>query len=137
MVLTNLAGQAYSGEEDVYLAVRGILGGMLDYVRPGPPYVPNPVHPAEDYADKWAKDPRLELNFRAWHAQASRDLEHLPLMADAISLKKATRHALRVDLGDEDLDRLGHSLTPSVAKVASAAPVVRISSAPRPWGTEQ
>ena len=50
---------------------------MLDFVREERPYVPNPTHPAEDYADKWSKDPRLERNFRLWHAQASKDFEQL------------------------------------------------------------
>jgi hypothetical protein len=36
MILTNLSGQAYGGEPDVYLAVRGILSRMLDFVRPEP-----------------------------------------------------------------------------------------------------
>lgn len=64
MILTNLSGQAYGTESDVYLAVRGMLSRMLDFVRDERPYVPNPTHPAEDYADKWSKDPRLERNFR-------------------------------------------------------------------------
>jgi hypothetical protein len=135
MILTNLSGHAYNGEEDVYLAVRGILSRMLDFVRPDPPYVPNPTHPVEDYADKWSKDRRLELNFRHWHAQASRDFEQLPLLADAVSLKTATKRSFRVDLSDEHLKRLGLPSALSPAIITSAAPVVRISSAARPWGT--
>ena len=135
MILTNLAGQAYNGEADVYLAVRGILSRMLDFVRAERPRVPNPTHPAEDYADKWAKDHRLELNFRQWHAQASRDFEQVPALVDPVALKAATRRSFRVDLGDDYLRRLGllSPLSPSI--ITSAAPVVRIPSAPRPWGT--
>lgn len=135
MILTNLSGHAYNGERDIYLAVRGILSRMLDFVRPEPPYVPNPTHPAEDYADKWSKDPRLELNFRHWHAQAVRDFEQIPLLADAVSLKTAAKRSFRVDLGDDHLRRLGLPSALSPAIIASVAPVVRISSAPRPWGT--
>lgn len=136
MILTNLSGQAYAGESDVYLAVRGILSRMLDFVRDERPYVANPTHPAEDYADKWSKDPRLERNFRLWHAQASRDFEQLPALADASSLKAATKRSFRVDLSDDHLKRLGlQSASPIV--ITSAAPVVRISSAPKPWGTRE
>jgi hypothetical protein len=135
MILTNLSGHAYDGEEDVYLAVRGILSRMLDFVRPEPPYVPNPTHPAEDYADKWSTDSRLQLNFRHWHAQASRDFDQVPLLADAASLKTATKKSFRVDLSDDHVTQLGlpSALCPTI--VTGAAPVVRISSAPRPWGT--
>jgi hypothetical protein len=92
---------------------------------------------SEDYADKWSKDRRLELNFRLWHAQASRDFEQLLLMTDAVSLRTATRRSFRVDLSDDHLKRLGLPSSPSPAIITSAAPVVRISSAPRPWGTAQ
>jgi hypothetical protein len=135
MILTNLSGQAYNGEADVYLAVRGILSRMLDFVRPVPPYVPNPTHPAEDYADKWSRDRRLELNFRHWHAQASRDFEQVPLLADAVAVKTATKRSFRIDLSDDHLERLGlPSVLPSIIS-SSPAPFVRIPSAPRPWGT--
>ena len=97
--------------------------------------MPNPTHPAEDYADKWSKDPGLELNFRQWHAQASRDFEQLPLLADTGSLKAATKRLFRVDLSDDHLKRLGLPSAVSPVIITSAAPVVRISSPPRPWGT--
>lgn len=126
--------QAYNGESDVYLAVRGILSRMLDFVRPAPPRVPNPTHPAEDYADKWSKNARLELNFRNWHAQATRDFEQLPRITDATALKAATRQSFRVDLTEDHLKRLGLSSTASPAIITGAAPVARISSAPRLWG---
>ena len=133
MILTNLSGQAYNGETDVYLAVRGILNRMLDFVHQDGPFVPNPTHPAEDYADKWSTDPRLEHNFRLWHAQASRDFEQVPGLADRVSLKAATKRSFRVDLSDNHFARLGlQSASPIV--ITSAAPVVQISSAPKPWG---
>lgn len=134
MILTNLSGQAYTGESDVYLAVRGILSRMLDFVRPAPPRVPNPTHPAEDYADKWSKDSRLEPNFLAWHAQATRDFEQIPRITDTSALKSVTRRSFRVDLTEDQLKRLGLSSAGSAAIITGTAPVVRISSAPRPWG---
>lgn len=134
MILTNLAGHSYDGEADVHLAVRGILSRMLSFVRADRPRVPNPTHPAEDYADKWSKDPRLEKNFLEWHAQASRDFERLPLLTDAMSLKTATRQSFRVDLSDDHLKRIGSPSAIPTAIITSVAPVVRISSPPRPWG---
>ena len=107
---------------------------MLDFVHEERPYVPNPTHPAEDYADKWSKDDRLERNFRLWHAQASKDFGQLPTLADAASLMAATKRAFRIDLSDAHLKRLGVSSAAPAVMITSAAPVVRISSAPRPWG---
>jgi hypothetical protein len=137
MILTNLAGQAYNGESDVYLAVRGILSRMLNYVGDVAPYVPNPTHPAEDYADKWSKDARLERNFRYWHAEASRDFERLPRLTDSAVLKSATRSTFRIDLTEDHLKRLGLAVSAAPAIITSVAPTVRISSPPRPWSVKR
>jgi hypothetical protein len=135
MILTNLAGHAYGGEADVYAAVSGILARMLNYVRPERPRVPNPTHPDEDYADKWSKDPRLELNFLQWHRQAVRDFETLPALIDPVALKAATKRSFQVDLRDDHLRTLGLASAAPAIIVTPAAPRVQISSPPRPWGT--
>jgi hypothetical protein len=133
MILTNLAGHAYQDEADVYHAVRGILARMLNYVRPERPRVPNPTHPDEDYADKWSKDPRLEMSFLKWQTQAIRDFETLPTLMDAGALKAATKRAFQVDLRDDHLRTLGLASTAPAIMVTPCAPRVQISSPSRPW----
>ena len=135
MILTNLAGHAYGGEVDIYDAVRGILARMLNYVRAERPRVPNPTHPDEDYADKWSKDPRLELSFLQWHSQAVRDFETLPTLVDAVALRAATKRAFQVDLRDDHLRSLGLASAAPAIIVTPAAPRVQISSPSRPWGS--
>lgn len=135
MILTNLAGHAYGGEVDIYDAVRGILARMLNYVRAERPRVPNPTHPDEDYADKWSKDPRLELSFLQWHSQAVRDFETLPTLMDAVALKAATKRSFQVDLRDDHLRSLGLASAAPAIIVTPAAPRVQISSPSRPWGS--
>jgi hypothetical protein len=135
MILTNLAGQAYGGEADAYDAVRGILARMLRYVRAERPRVPNPTHPDEDYADKWSKDPRLELSFLQWHSQAVRDFETLPALTDMAALKAATKRSFQVDLRDGDLGSLGLLTAAPAIIVTPPAPRVQISSASRPWAS--
>ena len=78
MILTNLATHSYNGESDIFTAVRGIVDRMPSFIRAGRPRVPNPADPAEDYADKWSRDPKLEQNFWSWHMQAKADLARLP-----------------------------------------------------------
>lgn len=135
MILTNLAGHAYSGEADVYDAVQGILARMLRYVRAKRPRVPNPTHPDEDYADKWAKDPRLELSFLQWHSQAVRDFETLAALIDPVALKAATKRSFRVELQDGDLRKLGLLSGAPAIIVTPSAPRLEISSPARPWGS--
>jgi hypothetical protein len=135
MILTNLAGHAYGGEADVYDAVRGILARMLNYVRAERPRVPNPTHPDEDYADKWSKDPRLELSFLQWHSQAVRDFEALPALMDPVALKTATKRLFQIDLRDDHLRTLGLASAAPAIIVTPSAPRVQISSPSRPWGS--
>jgi hypothetical protein len=135
MILTNLAGHAYGGEADAYEAVRGILARMLSYVRAQRPRVPNPTHPDEDYADKWSKDPRLELSFLQWHSQAVTDFETLPALPDPGSLRTATKRLFEVDLRDDHLRILGLASAAPAIIVTPSAPRVQISSPSRPWGS--
>ncbi len=74
MIITNLAAHAYAGETDVWSALTNIVERMPQYVKPTRPRVPNPADPAEDYADKWARNPALEENFWLWHTQVKVDL---------------------------------------------------------------
>ncbi|MEQ1871181.1 MAG: cyclic GMP-AMP synthase DncV-like nucleotidyltransferase [Vicinamibacterales bacterium] len=134
MIITNLAGHAYGGEADVLAAVRGILARMLTYVRTERPHVPNPTHPDEDYADKWAKAPELELYFRQWHSQAVQDFNRLPALMDAAALRTATSRSFRVDLRDAHLQSLGLAAAAPAIIIPPSAPRVQISSPARPWG---
>jgi hypothetical protein len=135
MILTNLAGHAYGGEADVHDAVGGILARMLNYVRAERPRVPNPTHPDEDYADKWSKDPRLELSFLQWHSQAVRDFRTLPALTDPVALKAATKRSFQVDLLEDQLRTLGLASAAPAIIVTPSAPRVQITSPSRPWGS--
>lgn len=77
MIITTLATHAYGGETNVYTALVNVLNEMPAYVRTSVPRIPNPVNPAEDFADAWQKNPALESNFWAWHAQAKQDISAL------------------------------------------------------------
>jgi len=60
MIITTLAAQAYDNESELYTALKNILDRISDYVnthliqkRNGEWYIPNPVDPAENFADRW------------------------------------------------------------------------------------
>ncbi len=60
---------------------------MSDYVRSTRPRVPNPVHPSEDFADKWHdleySHLQLEHNFWLWLEQARNDFRVMEQSRDA------------------------------------------------------
>lgn len=132
MIVTNLAAHAYQGEQDLGEAVGGIVERMGQYVHAVAPRVPNPTHPAEDYADKWRLQPALETNFWGWLEQARADVRSLS--QHELSLDMVERHfAIRFST-DQQQRVTGRSAAPAIAPAAvvrAAAP--RIESAPPPW----
>lgn len=133
MIITNLASHAYGGEEDIFLALRGILDRMSDHVRPTRPRVPNPADPAEDYADKWARDPSLEQHFWEWHTQAKVDIERVAGALGDKSLSREVHAAFHVNLSDEEIRAFGPRPGGGLAILTSSVPILRIPSPPRPW----
>jgi hypothetical protein len=95
----------------------------------------NPTHSDEDYADKWSKDPRLELSFLQWHSQAVRDFETLPGLMNPVALKAATKRSFEVDLSATISGAWGWHRRHLPSSVAPSAPRVQISSPSRPWGS--
>lgn len=128
MIITNLAAHAYAGERDLGETVSGIVERMGQYVQPTAPRVPNPAHPAEDYADKWQLHPSLEHNFRLWVEQVRADVRYFAQQG----LNPAdVQRRFAVGLSGEQQQRVtGRPVAPAVVVPAAAQ---RIESAPRPW----
>ena len=72
--------------------------------RDGIGWVPNPVLPEENFADKWRLNPRLRDAFEAWSGQVLRDLR---AAADCRGLDRVVR-------------RLSDVLGPEVARSAES-----------------
>jgi hypothetical protein len=132
VILTTLAARAYQGESDLASALKRVLDDMDKYINRIQPLVPNPVNPAEDFADKWyapahAKH-RLEENFRLWLNQARIDFGAILAADNPTRIVEAADHGLRVSLKKSEVaSLLGVS-------IPAAAPVRTIhASEPKPW----
>jgi hypothetical protein len=134
MIITNLAAHAYRGEPDVWSALDGIVSRMGQYVSREAPRVPNPADPAEDYADRWARNPALERNFWAWHEQVRLDLARLVSEVDANAVEKEVRRLFNVTVSRS---ALSGALAGAPAIVTTPAPFVQIGTAPRPWSARR
>jgi hypothetical protein len=132
MIITNLAAQAYDGNSDLGTALQTIVERMPAFVRPSVPRVPNPTHPAEDYADKWSKDARLEKNFWDWHAAVKADLARLATLLGRPALKREVSDLFFVDLTDDDVRQVGGAARPAIS--VKSSPVLTIPTASMPWG---
>lgn len=132
MIITNLAAHAYQGERDLGEAVSGIVERMGEYVRADAPRIPNPTHPAEDYADKWRLQSALEKSFWEWIEQVRADVRSFSeqvLSPDMVQRRFAIR--LSADQQQMLTNRAGAlAITPATVV---PAPAPRIVSAPPPW----
>ena len=106
MIITNLAAHAYAGESDLFEALTNIAEKMPQFVRSERPRIPNPANPAEDYADKWSLDPRLERSFWQWHTQVRADLKRLPAFVAGDTLREDIERTFGVVLGTRNCDHL-------------------------------
>jgi len=109
IVLTTLATQAfhrvarqfvYADEFDL---VQAVVRSMPAFISVGPDqklWVPNPVNPLENFAEKWNAYPERAKSFFEWHAQFQRDVDAL---AAASGLDEVKRLLGRM-LGDEAAD---------------------------------
>lgn len=135
IIISTLAARAYSGEIALVDALEGVLNRMEGHVNAGSPRVPNPVNPAEDFADKWAtpegKTSNLEGNFKNWLEQARADFRVLTTSRDAglIAEKCQRSFACRVDEGAVRI--LISAGAPSV--LSPKSPPETIKSPARPW----
>lgn len=135
MIITNLAARAYRGEADLPSALDNIITQMPGLVRAEKPRVPNPADPSEDYADKWARDPRLESSFWQWHTQLRQDFASLSTLLGGDRLEAGVKRMLAIDLTADELKQLTTSSRGPAA--AKPMPAILISSAPKPWGRHE
>ncbi|MEM8497838.1 MAG: nucleotidyltransferase [Pseudomonadota bacterium] len=133
VIITTLAARAYNGESDLASAITNILNKIENLVSPATPRVPNPVNPAEDFADKWGLHDHahlnLEANFRRWAMQARSDFAAICNHENAERVLEAAQNGLNTKLDKSHVERmLGHS-----PAVVSGATTTIKKSDPKPW----
>ena len=133
MIITNLAANAYEGEQDLGEALGGIVKRMPRFVRDAVPRIPNPADPAEDYADRWRLDPSLEGEFWNWYKQLSRDLGNMPDLVAKRGVVAGLREAFAVSVSQDDLARATSGTTGLAGITVAGREATKISSAPKPW----
>jgi hypothetical protein len=133
IILTTLAAAAYQGEEALDDALRRILTDMGKYVRQSRPRVPNPVNPAEDFADKWHDSNyahlRLEENFWAWLTQAQADFALIERGGDPAVLVKQVDFKFGIKLDPRSIS--GTFAGPAI--LTNRKTHVITETPPKPW----
>jgi hypothetical protein len=108
---------------------------MANHIRPDVPLVPNPVNPAEDFADKWYAPKHAHLglarHFRAWLEAAQRDFALIQSARNPDVLIEHVEMKLGARIQKEGLeDRVGFG----AASAPQSSKVYVIKDTPaKPW----
>lgn len=105
IIITTLAAKAYSGEENISDALNNVLTKMRSMINSQFPKVPNPVNPAEDFADRWKTDPKLEKYFNFWLIQALTDFGSIVEYKNADKISDLAKIKLSISLDPADLKK--------------------------------
>jgi len=135
IIITTLAARAYKGEDNIVTALENILNGMAGFVNAVKPFVPNPVDPKEDFADRWYKQEclhlRLKESFDCWIYQVQKDFQHIKTITDIEQLCTLIERKFLVRANIVELkERLGKM--DSSSKTAKTY-VIKREEVPKPW----
>lgn len=114
IIITTLAAKSYNEEPTISAALQSIVRSMDEHIeyRDGMAWIANPVNPAENFADKWAEEPKKQENFNNWLECARRDF--------ALYLRASSFQAVP----DELREALGSNLVDRTLKYALGAPAI-------------
>lgn len=136
IIITTLAAYAYTGANDVADALRQILPNMESTISHSNPKVPNPVHPEEDFAEKWyaADSSHLDLEgtFRRWIRQAIKDLSRIAAAHTAEACREAVQDVFQIRVSEEWLKNRFGQQRPVIAPKPARHTVIS-EPPPKPW----
>jgi hypothetical protein len=83
IIITTLASRAYGKETSITDALTNVVVNMRNYIesrydpntRKVVKWIPNPVNPEENFADKWVEHPQREKNFNKWLDLVESDIQ--------------------------------------------------------------
>lgn len=83
IIITTLASRAYNKETSIIDALTNVGTNMRNYIESRYDssigrtikWIPNPVNPEENFADKWVEHPQREKNFYKWLNQVEQDIQ--------------------------------------------------------------
>ena len=92
IIITTLAAHAYNNEADLQQALLKVVMEMPRHIQScsnGAAFIPNPVNPLENFADKWQEYPTRKACFMDWLRQAQLDLTTALKLSDVQSVTES------------------------------------------------
>lgn len=121
IIITTLAAHAYNEEPTISAALRSILAGMEEHIgyRGDEAWVPNPVNPVENFADKWAEESKKRETFYTWLEQARGDFAQYLRVSPFDTVPAVLKEKLGADL----VERTMSAILPATPALAAPAVV--------------
>lgn len=122
VIITTLAAHAYRGETTLVEAMRTILTTMEEFIeeRGGVIWIANPTNPGENFADRWADNPRKKTQFFKWLRNAQRT--YLGFLRQPLSENSSTMLSESIQPGI--VERLNKRLIATTDTTNLAAPAI-------------
>jgi len=122
IIVTTLSAHGYQQEETISGALFSILTRMDHFIedRNGVTWIANPTDPMENFADRWAENPKLKEAFFEWLARARSDFQRIALMADRQTISEGLAVGLGADLVEKSFRRRKPSNAVSALSSATA-----------------
>ena len=123
IIITTLAGHAYNNEPDILAALQNIVTDMPCYIQRnnGVVWIPNPVNPLENFADKWAEHPQREENFYRWMSEVQKDLNTALEQPDIQRAAESLKSRLGEQVIDKGLQNFHEAQSRSAAILGASA----------------
>ncbi len=101
IIITTLAASAYQNEDDIQTALQNVIPNMRNFIenRNGVYWIPNPVNPEENFADRWQTEPEKAEAFFQWLDGITRLAAEIPYLQ---TLNEAENY-LRPHFGNRDV----------------------------------
>lgn len=115
IIITTLAAAAYQNELEVFDALMGIITRMEASIQmiDGKWWIPNPVNPKENFADKWNDFPQRADRFFEWIAMVKFDLESVLKQTGLDNVSGQLTASFGEDVVDRSMKRYGEGIDAS------------------------
>lgn len=136
IIITTIAAREYDGSSDLAMVLEKIVNALVAFSQSNESYCPNPVNPAENFADRWTMPQYAHLNLREnfdnWVLQLRADFDTITSSINAARIGNLVNEKTAVRL---DTDSIAKTLGLNVAGPVATPRHVQVEDS-QPWRTE-
>jgi hypothetical protein len=115
IIITTLAAMAYANQTDVFETFDYIARNMRSFIKlqNGGWWIPNPVNPKENFADKWNEHPQRAQRFFEWLAQVEADLANAQRQVGIHQFAKSLSQIFGSEIIERSIEKFGRRMDQS------------------------